>query len=142
MTIAKDVGLYMLIRPGPYSNAEANAGGFPLWITTGAYGTLRNDDEKYTAAWVPYMDRVAAIVKPHLVTNGGNVMLYQIENELSGQWKGTPASKVDNPPVQNYMNLMFKNARASGIDVPISHNSPNMVCCTRRYQASIHTKAK
>jgi beta-galactosidase GanA len=33
--IAQDVGLYIVYRPGPYSNTEANGGGFPGWLTTG-----------------------------------------------------------------------------------------------------------
>lgn len=48
--LAKELGMYMIVRPGPYVNAEASAGGFPLWATTGAYGSLRNDDPRYTAA--------------------------------------------------------------------------------------------
>ncbi|KAK3941395.1 family 35 glycosyl hydrolase [Diplogelasinospora grovesii] len=125
MTLAKELGMYMIIRPGPYVNAEANAGGYPLWLTTGAYGELRTDDSRYTAAWKPYWTRVSEIVKPHLITNGGNVILYQIENELSGQWKNI-AQKTPNPPVDNYMQLLEDTARASGIDVPLTHNAPNM----------------
>ncbi|KAF2669124.1 family 35 glycosyl hydrolase [Microthyrium microscopicum] len=126
MTMAKELGLYMFIRPGPYINAEANAGGFPLWLTNGAYGSLRNDDPRYTAAWTPYMEAISKIIKPHLITNGGNVVFFQIENELEGQWKGNPMAKIDNPSVENYMDLLEKNARANGIDVPLTHNSPNM----------------
>jgi beta-galactosidase GanA len=84
MTLAKDVGLCLIFRPGPYVNAETNAGGFPLWLTTGGYGALRNDDVRYTEAWRGYVEETASIVKPHLVTNGGNVLLFQIENELNG----------------------------------------------------------
>ena len=79
--IAKELGLYVIFRPGPYVNAEANAGGFPGWLTTGEYGTLRNNDSRYTAAWEPYMQKMSEVVLPHTVTNGGNVILYQLENE-------------------------------------------------------------
>lgn len=73
------VPVHLQVRPGPYVNAEANAGGFPLWLTTGAYGTLRNDDPRYAAAWKPYFSRFSEITSKHLVTNGGNVIVYQIE---------------------------------------------------------------
>jgi beta-galactosidase GanA len=76
--IAKNIGLYVLYRPGPYVNAEANAGGFPLWLTTGAYGALRNNDTRYTAAWKPYMTEISKVVAPHLVSNGGNVIAFQV----------------------------------------------------------------
>jgi beta-galactosidase GanA len=78
MELAKELGMYMIIRPGPYVNAEANAGGYPLWLTTGAYGSLRTNDTKYTEAWTPYWSKVSQIVKPHLITNGGNVIMFQV----------------------------------------------------------------
>lgn len=125
MDLAQELGLYMIVRPGPYVNAEANAGGFPLWLTTGAYGALRTDDPLYTAAWTPYWDAVSAIIAPYLITNGGNVITFQIENELGGQWTDI-AAKTPNPPVANYMQLLQDRARAAGIDVPLTHNNPNM----------------
>ncbi|KAI0473496.1 beta-galactosidase B [Xylariaceae sp. FL0804] len=125
MTLAKELGLYMIVRPGPYVNAEANGGGFPLWITTGAYGTLRNNDPRYTAAWTPYFSAVSRIIAPHLVTNGGNVILFQIENELGEQWLDVDARTPD-VPVEDYMQLLEQTARDNGIDVPLTHNAPNM----------------
>lgn len=80
MTVAKELGIYLIIRPGPYVNAETNAGGFPLWATTGAYGSLRNDDERYTAAWTPFWSEISKIIKPHLITNGGNVIMFQVRD--------------------------------------------------------------
>lgn len=77
-TYAKDIGLYVLFRPRPYVNAEANAGGFPLLLTTGAYGTLRNNDTRYTAAWEPYFSKLSQIASGHLITKGGNVIVYQV----------------------------------------------------------------
>lgn len=126
MTLAKELGMYMIIRPGPYVNAEANAGGFPLWVTTGAYGELRDHDPRYTAAWRPYMSEISRIIAPHLITNGGNVVLFPIENELGNQWIGI-ANRTDNGPVQEYMELLGQTARENGIDVPLTHNLPNMV---------------
>lgn len=78
MTLAQEIGLYLLIRPGPYVNAEANAGGFPVWVTTGEYGGLRDDDPRFTAAWKDYWTEISKIIKPHLITNGGNVAMFQV----------------------------------------------------------------
>lgn len=132
MTLAKELGMYLIIRPGPYINAEANGGGFPLWITTGEHGGLRDDDPRYKAAWEPYMSAIAGVIRPHLITNGGNVILYQLENELNGQWKDIP-KKIDNPPIQTYMQDLYDNARKEGIDVPLTHNAPNMVSFASRW---------
>ncbi|CAG9945472.1 unnamed protein product [Clonostachys rosea f. rosea IK726] len=125
MTLAKELGMYIIIRPGPYVNAETNAGGFPLWLTTGEYGSLRNDDNRYTKAWTSYWQEISKIIEPHLITNGGNVIIFQIENELNGQWKDIP-NRVLNPTIANYMQLLQDSARDNGIDVPLAHNAPNM----------------
>ncbi|KAG9100344.1 hypothetical protein FRC07_010421 [Ceratobasidium sp. 392] len=81
----KELGLYVIWRAGPYVNAETTAGGFALWATTGAYGALRNNDTRYTNAWMPYMKKYTQILSKHQVTNGGNLLMFQIENEISGQ---------------------------------------------------------
>jgi beta-galactosidase GanA len=70
------------------------------------------------------MTKMSEIVAQHLVTNGGNVFLYQIENEYGSQWK-TVATKVPNPTGIAYMENLEACARAAGIDVPLSHNNPN-----------------
>ncbi|KAF2639380.1 hypothetical protein P280DRAFT_454697 [Massarina eburnea CBS 473.64] len=126
LEIAKQVGLYVIVRPGPYVNAEANAGGFPLWLTTGAYGKLRDDDVRYTAAWEPYFSRFSAITSKHLVTNGGNAFVYQIENEYGEQWNGSASKKIPNDYAGKYMAALETSARANGINVPLIHNDPNM----------------
>lgn len=126
LEIAKRVGLYVIVRPGPYVNAEANAGGFPLWLTTGAYGKLRDDDPRYTAAWGPFFKEFSTITSKHLVTKGGNVFVYQIENEYGEQWKGSASNKIPNHYAGRYMAALEASARENGIDVPLIHNDPNM----------------
>jgi len=115
----------VLFRPGPYVNAESNAGGFPGWLTTGAYGTLRNNDSRYTDAWTPYFKRYSEIVAKHQITKGGSVFIYQIENEYGNQWTNV-AAKTPNYPAIAYMEALEKCARDAGIDVPLIHNNPNM----------------
>ncbi|KAJ5033394.1 uncharacterized protein L3040_008511 [Drepanopeziza brunnea f. sp. 'multigermtubi'] len=125
LEISKAIGLYVLFRPGPYVNAETNAGGLPGWVTTGAYGTLRNDDTRFTEAWTPYLKKYSEIVAKHQVTNGGNVFIYQIENEYGNQWINVTA-KTPNDPAIAYMELLQKCARDAGIDIPLVHNNPNV----------------
>ncbi|RMZ71015.1 glycoside hydrolase family 35 [Pyrenophora seminiperda CCB06] len=123
--IAHRVGLYVITRPGPYVNAEANAGGLPLWLTTGAYGELRNDDARYLQALDPYFSKFSELTSKHLVTNGGNALVYQIENEYGEQWKDT-TKKIPDDAAGRYMQALEDSARANGIDIPLIHNDPNM----------------
>lgn len=124
--LAKELGLYIIVRPGPYVNAEASAGGFPLWLTTGEYGTLRNNDTRYTKAWTPYFTKMSQITSKYQVTDGENALVYQIENEYGEQWTGAASERVPNESAITYMELLEANARANGITVPLTANDPNM----------------
>ncbi|GAB7346927.1 hypothetical protein MBLNU459_g1992t3 [Dothideomycetes sp. NU459] len=123
--IAKELGLYILWRPGPYINAETTAGGFPGWVTTGAYGSLRNNDSRYTEAWTPYWEKISSTVANHSITNGGNVIFYQIENEYGEQWLDV-ATRKPNESAIAYMELLEASAAKSGIKIPTLHNNPNL----------------
>ncbi|KAL0937067.1 glycosyl hydrolase family 35 [Colletotrichum truncatum] len=123
--VAQEIGLYIVYRPGPYSNAEANGGGFPGWLTTGEYGPLRDDHPKYTAAWQRYSKAVADYVRPYLITNGGPIIMWQLENEYPNQFTN-PDLKTPNQTAINYMELLESSHREWDIDVPFTANNPNM----------------
>jgi hypothetical protein len=106
--------------------ADLVSGGFPGWLVTGAYGALRDNDPRYTAAWKPFVTEYAKRVSQHQITNGGNVFVYQIENEYSSQWIGSPYKKVPNAVGVEYFELLEQTARDNGITVPTFCNSPNM----------------
>ncbi|MBV8931118.1 MAG: beta-galactosidase [Kutzneria sp.] len=114
LRITEEVGLYVIARPGPYINAETDAGGFPGWLLT-QQGRARSSAPDYTAAYQEWLRHIDPIIARHQVTNGsGNVLLYQAENEygvLGGDGK--------------YMAQVQQQARADGITVPITHN----FCC-------------
>src|SRR6478609_1408948 len=83
LDIADQEGLYVMARPGPYINAEVDAGGFPGWLTR-TPGTARTSNATYMAYVDQYLTAIDAILARHQVTNGtGSVLLYQIENEYA-----------------------------------------------------------
>jgi beta-galactosidase len=98
----KDAGLYLSVRIGPFSNAELKGEGLPSWLlkdhpeiySTGegvqnlphtvlisyANPVFRN----YVRKWY---DRVIPQIKPFQASNGGNVVLVQLCNEIGMiQW--------------------------------------------------------
>ena len=112
LTIADQVGLYVIARPGPYINAETDGGGFPGWLATQA-GRARTDAPDYLAATDEWQSAIDAVIARHQVTDGtGSVILYQIENELA----------ATGPAQRNYLRHLYDKARADGITVPIFHN--------------------
>jgi beta-galactosidase GanA len=120
---ARDAGLFVSVRPGPYINGELSAGGLPLWLTTGAFGSLRNNDTRYTAAWMPYHTAIADLVAPYQINQHGTVISYQIENEYPNQWS-SQSSKTPKATAVAYFKALEAVVRAQGIDVPTTHNAP------------------
>ncbi|KAK5108541.1 hypothetical protein LTR62_008197 [Meristemomyces frigidus] len=124
--IAQELGLYMLVRPGPYINGETTAGGFPGWLLDGSHGaTLRDNGTKYTEAWEPYWRAISKMVADHAVTKGGPVLAQQIENEYGEQWTNVD-KRTPNETAIAYMELLEKSARDAGVDIPFLNNNPNL----------------
>ncbi|MGV9991827.1 glycoside hydrolase family 35 protein [Streptomyces sp. NPDC003374] len=114
LRMAAQTGLYVVLRPGPYINAEVDGGGFPGWLTV-TEGSARTADPVYLKHVDEWLTRVDAIAARHLYTRGGGtVLLYQIENEYDAH--------VDEPAGRAYMSHLYKKVRADGIDVPLFHN--------------------
>ncbi|MER5508348.1 beta-galactosidase [Streptomyces sp. NPDC002766] len=111
---AAETGLYVILRPGPYINAEIDGGGFPGWLTA-AKGTARTADPAYLAHVDEWLTHVDAIAARHLYTDGGGtILLYQIENEYDAH--------VTEATGRDYMAHLYDKVRADGIDVPLFHN--------------------
>ncbi|QHA04429.1 cellulase family glycosylhydrolase [Streptomyces broussonetiae] len=111
---AAETGLYVILRPGPYINAEVDGGGFPGWLTV-TRGTARTDDPTYLSYADQWLTQVNRIARKHLFTQGtGTILLYQIENEYDAH-----AGDVTG---RRYMSHLYKKVRADGIDVPLFHN--------------------
>jgi beta-galactosidase GanA len=114
LNLAQLAGLYVIARPGPYINAETDGGGIPSWVLTSPNG-YRSDTEPYLSAALQWYSEIDSIIAPHQITKGGDVILYQIENEYTGQ--GTSADQ--------YMADLEQQATSDGIDVPFTFNQ----CC-------------
>ena len=112
--MAAEEGLYVIVRPGPYINAELSRGGFPGYLARQT-AVARTDDPAYLKEADAWLSQINAIIAKHQITRGGNVILYQVENEL-----------FDTSDVhRRYMDHLIKKVKADGIDVPLFHNSPN-----------------
>lgn len=78
---AQELGLYAIVRPGPYICSEWDFGGMPWWLLKDRNMSLRCSDPLFLEKLTPYLENVCGILKEHLITNGGNVIFVQIENE-------------------------------------------------------------
>ena len=81
LDICEELGLNVIIRPGPYICAEWEFGGFPWWLLKYENITLRAYDEVYLSKVKRYYTRLFDELRPHLASNGGSIIMLQIENE-------------------------------------------------------------
>ncbi len=73
--------LNVIIRPGPYIFSEWDFGGLPSWLLKYPNIAVRCNDPIYMSKVRAYLKELSARVRPHLCTNGGKVIMLQIENE-------------------------------------------------------------
>jgi len=82
---AKEVGLFVIIRPGPFINAEVNAGGLPYSllkkkgvIPRNRIGTEYHYSPEYMEFITQWYDKVIPIINKF-----DNIIVFQIENEYA-----------------------------------------------------------
>ncbi len=107
---AGDMGLYVIVRPGPYICSEWDFGGLPGWLSAKANIQYRNNSAVYTHYYEKYLRQVLARIVPLQVTQGGNIILIQNENEYF---------MTTQPDRQEYLDFITQVYRRAGVDVPI-----------------------
>ncbi|KAH8678995.1 glycoside hydrolase family 35 protein [Tricladium varicosporioides] len=114
---AKQAGVYLIARPGPYINAESSGGGFPGWLQR-IKGQLRTRAPDFLAATDNYMANICSSIAKAQITNGGPVILVQPENEYTG----SSGTVIGGFPDADYFAYVKKQMRDAGIVVPFISN--------------------
>ena len=106
--IAQEEGLHVILRPGPYSCAEWEFGGFPWWLLQTPDIRVRTEDARYLQALHRYLLRVGEELKDLQVTHGGPILMVQVENEY-----GSYGNDKD------YIGKVRDDLVEAGFDVPM-----------------------
>jgi beta-galactosidase len=80
LNICKEEHMWVLLRPGPYVCAEWDFGGLPPYLLSIPDIKVRCSDSRYLKAVNRYVDTISKRVRPLLCTNGGPIIMVQVEN--------------------------------------------------------------
>lgn len=111
--MAQEEGLWVILRPGPYACAEWTMGGLPWWLLKHDDIRLRSTDPRYIEASTRYLNEVARVLGPLQITQGGPILMVQVENEL-GFYSDDP----------EYMRMLRQIMLDAGFDVPLFSCNP------------------
>jgi beta-galactosidase len=82
LRIAKEEGLFVILRPGPYACAEWEFGGYPWWLSKDTSLVIRSYNQPFLDSCKVYINKLAEQVKNYLVSKGGPIVMVQVENEF------------------------------------------------------------
>lgn len=107
INICKEEKMWVLLRPGPYVCAEWDFGGIPSYLLKYPDIKIRCMDKRYMAAVTKYINRLSKEVAPLQCTNGGPILMVQVENEYGSYGND-----------KLYMETLRKLWKQNGINVP------------------------
>ncbi|XP_051199773.1 beta-galactosidase 9 [Lolium perenne] len=112
--LAKQAGLYVHLRIGPYVCAEWNFGGFPVWLKYVPGMSFRTDNGPFKAAMQTFVEKIVSMMKSEglFEWQGGPIILAQVENEYG------PMESVMGAGAKPYANWAAKMAVATDAGVP------------------------
>ncbi len=79
---ARDEGLMVILRPGPYACAEWEFGGYPWWLQKEKSLVIRSNNQAFLDSCKTYINKLAEQVRDLQVTKGGPIIMIQAENEF------------------------------------------------------------
>ena len=107
--LAREIGLLVMLRPGPYACAEWDFGAMPPWLLSIPDIKVRCLDDRYMVAVERYVYRLAEQIRDLQITRGGPIIMMQIENEYGSYGND-----------RNYLNRLKKLWQRSGIEIPFN----------------------
>ncbi|PFX33940.1 Beta-galactosidase-1-like protein 2 [Stylophora pistillata] len=104
INIAHSLGLYVIVRPGPYICAEWDLGGLPSWLLHDPKMQLRSMYPPYLHAVRTYFKKLLPKLVPLQYSHGGPIIAFQVENEY-GSFGDTDLS----PDYMAYLKTLMVN---------------------------------
>ena len=84
VALAGSMDLHVTVRIGPYVCAEYFYGGLPLWMRSVGASCFRCSDPQWKHFMLQWLTTVAKTLRPLFASNGGPIIMVQVENEYNG----------------------------------------------------------
>lgn len=110
LTLARELELWVIARPGPYICSEWDMGSLPAYLLTKENLILRDYNEVYLSYVRKWYEKIMPIIANYQLGKQGTVIAVQIENELDF---------YDCKQVEPYIQTLRNYAIELGINVPI-----------------------
>ncbi len=81
LQLIHSLGMYAIVRIGPYVNAEWDSGGWPVWLRFKPGLVVRDNNRPYLFYLDRWLDHLMPIVSANQINRGGSVIMVQMENE-------------------------------------------------------------
>jgi beta-galactosidase len=81
LKLIHELGMYAVVRVGPYVNAEWDSGGLPVWLRFKPWMAIDTENQAYYQAMDTWYEKIFGIVARNDVAHGGSVILVQLTNE-------------------------------------------------------------
>lgn len=104
---AQKLGLWVIVRPGPYVCAEWEFGGYPWWLLKDKDIQVRSRDPRFMKRAKAYLMQLGKQLAPLQITHGGPVIMVQVENEYGSFGNDT-----------TYERMVAHDLRDAGFNVP------------------------
>ncbi len=116
--LIKEMGFFLIARPGPYISAEWHRGGIPDWVAAKRFPLRSNHPEnlKWSHHWY---SQVLPVIQRHQITMDGPIIMVQLENEYD-YW---PLPDTDK---REYLRALANLCAGMAITVPL------FTCWTRQ----------
>uniref|UniRef100_A0A8D2B0X4 Beta-galactosidase n=1 Tax=Sciurus vulgaris TaxID=55149 RepID=A0A8D2B0X4_SCIVU len=86
ITMASQLGLWVILCPGPYIGSDLDLGGLPSWLLRDPNMKLRTTYKGFTKAVNVYFDHLIPRILPLQYNRGGPIIAMQVENEYGSYY--------------------------------------------------------
>jgi beta-galactosidase len=110
LDLARETGLYVIARPGPYICSEWDGGALPAWLGLDPDLRVRQHEPRFLAQVTAWFDQVLPLLAERQYPANGPVIMVQLENELDF---------FDCEDRTGYVTALRDQALGHGITVPL-----------------------